>query len=189
MVEIATLVATIGEAAASAAAAAGEAAATVGTAAAGAAEAYGGSLALLGTGLSVAGTVAAGQAAKEQGEFAAKQEKRAAAEDLSVATRAAEDRRQKTALILSAQKANAAASGAGVDNPTIFDIMGDTAQQGDYLARSDIFGGKNRAAGDLDQAAAARYKGNAAYAGSLLEGAGTGLTGLYKYTRKTGGYG
>jgi hypothetical protein len=76
---------------------------------------------------------------------------------------------------LSEQKAKAASSGAGVVNPTILDIMGETAQHGDYLARSDIAAGENKARGLLDQAAVTRYKGKAAYRGAILEGIGSGL--------------
>jgi hypothetical protein len=134
----------------------------------------------IGTALSVGGTVVGGIAAKNEGEFAAKQAKRQATEERAIASREAEDQRLKTALVLSKQKAGAAASGAGVLNPTILDIMGDTAQAGDYAARSIVAGGANRSAGLMDQAAAAKYRGNSAFAGAMLEGLGEAATGTYK---------
>jgi hypothetical protein len=163
MAELAALVGTIGTAVAEAA----PAAATVGEL-----------LPLAGTALTVGGTVAAGVAAKNQGKFAADQAKKQATEERAIASREAEDQRLKTALVLSKQKADAAAGGGGVLNPTVLDIMGDTAQRGDYVSRSITAGGANKAAGLLDQATAARYKGDAAFTGAMLEGLGEGLYGL-----------
>jgi hypothetical protein len=178
MAELALLFATVGEAVGTAAVAGGEALAGVADTAAAAA---GGPMALLGTGLQVAGAIGQGLAAKKEGKFAEEAYKRQGTEELAEATRQAEERRQKTALVLSRERAVAADSGAGVTNPTILDIMGDTAQRGEYQAGLDLFSGKNKAAGSFDKAAAAKYKGNAAFAGSILEGLGKGATGLAKY--------
>lgn len=135
-------------------------------------------LPIIGTVATVAGTVGAGYAAKEEGKFQAKQDERSAAEERAIASRQSEEKRHRTALVLSEQKAKAASSGAGVTNPTILDIMGDTAQYGDYVARSETAAGETRARGFLDKAAAARYKGKAAYRGAILEGIGQGVKGI-----------
>jgi len=137
-------------------------------------------LPIIGTAATVAGTIGAGYAQKQEAEFTAEQQKRAGTEELAIATREAEDRRRKTAYVLSEQKAKAASSGGGVTNPTILDIMGETAQEGDYLARSDLASGKNKAAGLFDKAAASKYRGKAAFTGAILEGIGAGAEGMYK---------
>lgn len=176
MAELAILAGSIGTAISEGVAAAGAALGTAATAVGGA-EAV---LPLIGTGLTVAGTIGAGAAARNEAEFAAREKERQATEEQAVASRESEDQRRKTATILSRQKAVAASSGAGVTNPTIFDIMSETAQEGDYVARSITASGANRAAGLRDQAAADRYRGRAAYQGSILEGLGEGVTGIYK---------
>ena len=135
-------------------------------------------LPIIGTAATVAGTIGAGYAQKQEAEFAAKQAERSAAEERAIASRESEERRKKTAFVLSEQKAKAASSGAGVVNPTILDIIGETAQEGDYLARSDTAAGENKARGLLDQAAASRYKGKAAFTGSILQGIGKGAKGF-----------
>lgn len=137
-------------------------------------------LTAIGTTASVLGTIGAGYAEKQEAEFEAEQQKRAGTQELAISTREAEDRRKKTAFVLSEQKAKAASSGGGVTNPTILDIMGDTAQEGDYLARSDLASGKNKAAGLFDRAAASKYRGKAAFTGAILEGIGTGAKGTAK---------
>lgn len=176
----------------------GTAATAVGSAASAAAP-YAG---LAGTAASVGGTVLAGQAAKSQGkmaqqaaEFEAKQAERAGAEERAAASREMLDQRRRTNYVISKQTANAAASGAGTSNPTILDIIGDTAQEGAYQAKTIQATGENRARGRLDQAAASRFggkaakaKGDAAWAGSLLEGFGEAGKGLYDF-KKQRGYG
>ena len=152
-------------------------ASAVGSAVAGSASTI---LPIIGTAATVAGTIGAGYAGKQEAEFEAKQSERAAADERAIASRQSEERRKKTAYVLSEQKAKAASSGAGVTNPTILDIMGDTAQEGDYLARSDIAAGETRARGLLDKAAASRYKGKAGFKGAILEGIGAGAKGTAK---------
>ena len=158
-----------------------ELAALIGTAASAVAGSASTILPVISTGLAVAGTVGAGIAAKKEGEFKAKQAERVAADERAAASRESEDQRRKTAYVMSEQKAKAASSGAGVTNPTILDIIGETAQRGDYVSRSKIASGENKASGYLDQAAASRYKGKNAYAGSILTGLGQAAKGIYKY--------
>lgn len=152
-------------------------AAVAGPAAAGSASTI---LPIIGTAATVLGTIGSGYAQKQEAEFEAKQAERASAEERAAGVRASQDRREKTAFLLSEQKAKAASSGGGVTNPTILDIMGETAQEGDYLARSDVAAGENKARGLLDQAAASRYRGKAAFRGAILEGIGVGAKGLSK---------
>lgn len=137
-----------------------------------------GALPMISTILSTGATVAGGLAASAQGKSEAAALEKKAAEERAMGSRAAEDRRRQTELVLSKQTALAADSGAGTVNPSIIDIYSDTAQRGSYLARSDYEAGARQADSLLDRAAAARKKGQNAFAGSILEGFGTAAKGL-----------
>ena len=140
--------------------------AAAGTAAAGtAAAAGGGTLGTLATAASVGGTVLSGLAAAQQGKAMEAEAKRQATEERAIASRRGEERRMDTARVISRQKAVAASSGAGVTNPTILDIIGDTAQRGSFLERTETD-------------TRARRAGQSAFAGSILEGIGTGAKAL-----------
>lgn len=135
---------------------------------------------ILGTGASVVGGIAAGQQAKSDADFQAMQLERKANEEKAAAQREASDKRQEGLLVQSRQQALAAASGggAGTDAPTIAKIMSDTAGKTEYNANSVMYGGNERAAGFLDQAAATRASGKAAYQGSLLGAFGSAASGI-----------
>ena len=133
------------------------------------------------TALSVGGTVLGGIAAKNQGNAAAASMKRQATQEQAIASRNVEEQQRKTALVESGIVANAAASGAGINNPTIFDILSETAQRGDYLARNITAGGVNQADSLSDQANAARARGESMFAGSLLDAGAKGIGGVYDY--------
>lgn len=129
---------------------------------------------ILSTGATVAGGIAANKAAKGEAKALQKQ----GAEEEAMGSRAAEERRRQTELVLSRQIALAADSGAGTDNASIDKIYTDTAQQGSYLARADYEAGKRQSDGMMDRAAAAKLKGKNALYGSILDGAGTAFKGF-----------
>lgn len=157
--------------------------AAAGTAAAGTAAAGSGlsTLGTLGTLASVGGTVLSGVAAAQQGKAMEAEVKRQATEERAIASRKAEERRRDTARVISRQKAVAASSGAGVTNPTILDIIGDTAQRGSFLERTETDIGARSASTLRAQGAMARRKGQGAFAGSILEGIGQGAKGFARY--------
>lgn len=158
----------------------GEAAAAAGTAATAATAGIGGvgsALSLAGTIAGVGGSLLQGQAAKKQANFEADQARKSGAEKLAASTRQAEDTRRKTNVLISNQKAAAAADGGGVNNPTILDIIGDTAGRGEFLANSDIYEGQAAQANGLDQASVAKARGRNAQIGSYFDAAGTALKG------------
>jgi hypothetical protein len=136
--------------------------------------------ALAGTGMQAIGQLQAGAAQKAALNFEAKQREVRAAEERAASQRTAIDKRHEGELVMSRQKALAAASGAGVVNPNILDLYGETAERAEYNAASEIYGGESRARGQIDQAAAARMKGKAAMKGSIFEAAGTALSGVGK---------
>lgn len=132
------------------------------------------------TGLQMMGTLQQGQAAKAAGEFEGKQRERQAAEERAASQREAIGKRAEAERVMSRGKALAASSGAGVVTPSILDIYGDVAQEGEYNAQTAIYGGESRARGQIDAANAARFKGKTAYKGSILEAFGQGFAGVGK---------
>ncbi len=138
-------------------------------------------LALVASLVSAGGSVLGGISANKAGKYEAEQLKRAAAEERASGYREAQEKRREAAYVASTQRAKAAASGSSIaGSPTIVDIMGDTAQRGEYLAQVEAYGGESRARGRLDQAKAARFKGKSALAGSILDGISEVAMGGYK---------
>lgn len=135
---------------------------------------------LAATGLQVAGTIQQGRAQQAALNYEAAEHERQAATERAAGQREAINKRTETDRVMSRQRALAAASGAGVVNPSILDIYSDTAKQGEYNAQTALYGGEDRARGQLSQATANRFKGKAAYKGSLLEAGGQAFAGIGK---------
>lgn len=133
---------------------------------------------LASAGLSAMGAIQQGKAQQAALNFEAEQHKRQAAEERAASQREAIEKRHEGALAMSRQLAIAGASGAGVVNPSILDIYGETAQKGEYNAQTALYGGESRARGQLDEAAAARFKGKAARTASYYDAAGSILSGI-----------
>jgi hypothetical protein len=133
---------------------------------------------LASAGLSAMGAIQQGKAQQAALNFEAKQHERQAAEERAASQREALEKRHEAKIAMSRQVAIAGASGAGVVNPSILDIYSETAQEGEYNAQTALYGGESRARGQLDSAAAARFKGKAAYKGSILEAGGHILGGI-----------
>jgi hypothetical protein len=129
-------------------------------------------------GLQAMGSIQQGKAQQAALNFEAKQHERQAAEERAASQREALEKRREAGLAMSRQVALASASGAGVVNPSVLDIYSETAQEGEYNAQTALYGGESRARGQLDSAAAARFKGKAAYKGSVLEAAGGMLSSI-----------
>ena len=139
-------------------------------------------LALLAAGISAAGSVLGGISANKAGKYEAQQLQRSATEERVAGQRAAMEKRREADVVMSQQRARAAASGSSITgSPTIIDIFGDTAQRGEYLAQIESFKGESRARGLQDQAKASRFKGKSALVGSILEGVGELAKGGYRY--------
>lgn len=138
-------------------------------------------LALVGTGVKAGAQIGGGIAARDAGKFEGTQLERNATEARAAGQRQGFEQDAKTAQVLGKQRAIGAASGAAMTSPTITDIMGETAQRGEYLSAAERYKGDVESNKDLNAAAAARLKGKNAMTGSILEGIGTGMTGLSKY--------
>jgi hypothetical protein len=137
-------------------------------------------LMMLGTGLQAGGKIAGGISAQEAGDYNAAALKRQATDEIAGAQRQAIERRRETDRVISTQITRAASSGAGF-GPSLLDVIGDTAERGEYQAQADMYGGRSRAANLRDRAALARHEGDSAFAGSLLEGVGGLAIGAGRY--------
>ncbi len=108
---------------------------------------------------------------KIAGELNARESERAAAEARGDAGRKAAERRLKEEALLSRQRAVAASGGAGAGETEGFsDIVGDTAERGEFLVQSDLAIGENQARGFESRAAISRWDGNAKAATSQAKG-------------------
>jgi hypothetical protein len=165
------------------------------------------SMQMAGTGMSIGGKLFSGYSSKQEadraatiaqqgGEFEAQQHERAAGEDRAQGQRNAIEQQMRNAYVISAQRANAAASGAGgVETPGLHDIIGDTMDRGKYLVAMDQYAGAQKAASDLDAAAVARAgganqasmlkaRGNNAFYGSVLDAVPTGLNAYANWKKR-----
>ncbi|MBP8235449.1 MAG: hypothetical protein KAY22_24435 [Rhizorhabdus sp.] len=113
-------------------------------------------------------------------EIAARQERLAGKNELAAAQREAEDRRREGRLIMSAQMAEAAASGAGSgeDAPTIMKILTDTGERVEYGAEATMYQGYSRRDDYFRSADAREASGRASFFGSVLSGLGSGIGGI-----------
>jgi len=141
----------------------------------------------VGTGLSVAGTVYSGIRENEASKVEAKALKRKGDIELRAAQEKARETRREKDLVMSRQRAVAAASGGGTDNETVTDLMADTEQRGEYAALLDMYNGKVIRNDLYADAAATRASGKGALAGSLIEAGSTAAMGagdIYSDVRK-----
>ena len=135
------------------------------------------SMMLLGYGVQAAAGISAGMSARDAGRYNATMLERRATEERAVAQRTAAERRRETDRVIGRQIALAAASGAGF-GPSVIDLVGDTAARGEYQAQGEMYTGESRARNLETRAGLARYQGDAAFSGSILEGVGTVAVGL-----------
>jgi hypothetical protein len=128
-----------------------------------------------GAATSAAGTIAGGRAAQLSGQaanasanYTAQQLESNAAAATAAGQRRMLDTQDKSRLLQSTAIARAAGSGTnpGVGSPLA--TVGDIAQRGSYKAAMDLWSGQNTATGLINQAAGARYSGNAALIGGNL---------------------
>jgi hypothetical protein len=132
--------------------------------------------AVIGAGASIYG----GMQQQKASELAARQERLAGKNELAASQREAEDRRREGRLIMSAQMAEAAASGAGAgdDAPTITKILTDTGERVEYGVQSTMYQGYSRRDDYFRSADARVASGGASFFGSVLDGLGSGIGGI-----------
>ena len=137
-------------------------------------------LTVVGTGLSMVSRIQQGKYEQAAAELEARNAEAQGKEELAASQRTAQDKRREAKLAESRAIAIAAGSGAGVTNPTVIDILEETAGRGEYIAQTELYGGKSRKAGYYDKAAAARFRGKQAKTGSIFDAIATGVSGFNK---------
>jgi len=141
---------------------------------------------LASTAIGVAGAIQQGRAAEAAAEYEAQSREVRAKEEVAAAQRQSYERREQAKRLGKRQRAVAASSGGGAQSPSVLQIYQETAERGEYLAASDLYGGKSRARGQRDAAQAALMKGDAAKKGSFLEAAGVAASGIGSFARAYG---
>lgn len=144
-------------------------------------------LEIIGPILAGIGSIGSGVAGMAAANQEAKQMKAQAKEEVAASQREATEKRREGALVMSAQQARAAASGAGAgtDAPSIVRLMTDTAGQAEYNAGTVRYGGEQRAQGLLQAARNRKATGAANLFGSVLGGFGEMASGFSKYKRRS----
>ena len=120
-------------------------------------------------------------------QYNATQLRQQAGQERATAQRAAIEQRRRGRLARSRAVNLAGASGAGVDDPTVVNILGDLAGEGEYNALAELYSGEETAKGLEAQAAAglaegdmmasaARIRGRAARRAGSIDATGTELS-------------
>lgn len=121
---------------------------------------------LLSAGTSIIGGMSANQQAKAQ----ARQVEEQARQERAAALREAGRKRKEGEYIQSQQLAAAAAGGGGVNDPTVLNIMGDTAGETEIQAKELQYAGDVRATDLMNTASMIRYGGKQEKMGGLVKG-------------------
>lgn len=107
--------------------------------------------------IEAAGHAYSGRAARKAAKIEAAQMIRKAGSTRATGQRAAAEEKRQARYVMSAARARAAASGGGVSDPTVVNIMADIEAQGEYNALSRLWEAEDEAIG-LEQGARARRK-------------------------------
>ena len=142
-----------------------------------------------GTALSAYGQYRAGDSAKKQAKFQAAQMEQQANEVLSVSQRQALEYERQGRLQASRALAISAASGGGVSDPTVVDIMSNLAGETSYRKMSALYEGEQKASDLRLEAEAARQTGISAKSAGKLGAASTSLAGASSLYSNYGGEG
>jgi len=118
--------------------------------------------------LAATGAVAGGVAANNQAKAEAKALKIQAGEQRAIAQREAIRKSREARLIISRQQALAAASGGSADDPTVLDLMQDTAEEGEYQKKVSLYEGESRSRQLLNKASVVRAQGRQAMLAGFL---------------------
>jgi hypothetical protein len=121
---------------------------------------------MIGGVFSMMGAMASADAMRSQGEaekqaayYNAAMKEQRAMQERAVEQRVALRKRRDTDMIQSTIQARAAASGGGASDPTVIDISGNVAQEGEYQALQSMWIGEQRGRDLENQAQLDRYVG------------------------------
>lgn len=140
--------------------------------------------------LSGLGQIQAGKAANVSAKFQAAQLEQRAGQERASSQRVALEERRRASIASSNAQAAAAASGGGATDPTVLNIQGGIAGQGEYNALSALFEGEEKGRGLELQATSTRMEGKQAKKAGYVSGistiiGGTGNALMAKYSPST----
>lgn len=139
--------------------------------------------------LSAGGSIMGGINADNAAKYTAQQQQIAGTQGLAASQRTAFSETRKAQLVGSRARAVAAASGAGATDPTVVNIEGDIAGQGEYNALSALYEGQEaKRTGDAN-AALTRFQGQQAKTAGFINAGSTLLKGGTSLYDKYGGGG
>lgn len=130
-----------------------------------------------GTAMSVMGSLQQGKDAQEKANYEAKVQEMQADEAVGASQRDAVAQHRQGLQMLSAQRAAFAASGGGGD-PSVIDVMGDTAAEINLAKETELFKGEQQSRGYNDAAAVSRVDGERARRNGVMGAIGAGLSGF-----------
>lgn len=136
----------------------------------------------IGSAVSAIGAIATGSAQSAALKAQAAAEERQASEERAASQREAIVRAREARLLMSRQQAVAAASGGGATDPTVLQIMGDTAAQGDFNTQSALYEGEARGRSLEDQAAINRMQARQAKIAGFISAGSTMLSGISSFS-------
>jgi len=123
------------------------------------------------------GQMQAGRAANASAKFQAAQMEQRAGQERAASQRVAIEERRRAGIAMSNAQAATAASGGGATDPTVLNITGGLAKQGEYNALSALFEGEERARGLQLQATSTRMEGRQARRAGMIGGISTIVSG------------
>lgn len=127
--------------------------------------------------ISTVGAIKQGQDQAFQAQQQAAALRNQANADEAAAQRTAQNTRRQTDYVMSRARAIAASSGAGASDPTVVNVEGEIAGQGEYNALTSLYEGSTAGGNARSQATAVYNEGQAAKSAGYLRGATTLLSG------------
>lgn len=132
----------------------------------------------IGTGIQVLGTIKAGNDADAKAQYEAKVQEQQADEAKAASQRDAAAQYRQGNQILSQQRAAIAGSGGSLTDPSVLDLMGDTAAEADLAGRTEIYKGEQQSRGYNDAAKNSRISGKNAKTAAYIGAAGSLFSGV-----------
>lgn len=127
--------------------------------------------------VSTVGAIQQGVEQRHQADAAAMALRNQANADEAAAQRTAINSRRQASYAISRGQALAASSGAGASDPTVVNVLGQIAGEGEYHALTALYEGGTSGGNALSEATAARSEGRAYQRAGNMKGISTLLTG------------
>lgn len=139
-------------------------------------------LGAVGTGIQVLGTIKAGNDADAKAQYEAKVQEQQADEAKAASQRDAASQYRQGQQLLSQQRAAIAGSGGSLSDPSVIDLMGDTAGEARLAADTELYKGEQQSRGYNDAAKNSRISGKNAKTAAYISAAGglfSGVSSMY----------